>query len=156
MFSMNCSPNSLRRSACCQKRQTGVAARMSVGEPQPPDAAGADEQQLSALTGGASLPQHDAAGTSLCNGLANQPAAMANLMAKPPNSPMATAATALAMANGQPSALAVMSSDGGSISGEDSQNAITADSGAPSASRPATNGITSQEQNGASPPNSAA
>lgn len=76
--------------------------------------------------------------------------------AKPPNSPRDTAATALPMAKGQPSAAAVISKVGGSIRGEDSQNAITAGSGAPSANSPATKGITSQEQNGASPPNSAA
>ena len=45
---------------------------------------------------------------------------------------------------------------GGSIKGEDSQNAMTADSGAPTASSPAMKGMTSQEQKGASPPNSAA
>ena len=60
------------------------------------------------------------------------------------------------MAKGQPSALAVIRSVGGSISGDESQKAITAESGAPSARSPAMKGMTSQEQNGANPPKSAA
>ena len=59
------------------------------------------------------------------------------LMAKPPANPSATAAIALPMAKGQPSAAAVISKVGGSIRGDDSQNAMTAANGAPSARSPA-------------------
>ena len=74
----------------------------------------------------------------------------------PPNSPKPTAAKVLPMAKSTPSAPDVITNIAGSMIGDDSQNAMTADSGVPIASRAATKGITSQEQNGASPPTSAA
>ena len=55
-----------------------------------------------------------------------------------------------------PSVPAVIRNIAGSIKGEASQNAMTADKGAPTASKAAMKGMTSQEQNGESPPSSAA
>ena len=120
-----------RRSALPQKRHSGVPPKALGAPQQPPESRG-------------------------FTGSAKKPARTAACMAKPPIRPTPTAAAVLPMANGQPSAPAVMRRAAGSISGEDSQNAITAETGVPSASSAAMNGITSQEQKGVSPPTSAA